>query len=337
MSLETAEWLNTQTLIGMGHNAWHRDDSAMGEESNHYPGAIPAADVARRLFSWQAEASPLMAMTSAGITQVTGHVANTRSDTGAILGIVSDKYAIHQHAETLLAGAERITGSGLGISSAGLLKGGAVAWVAVSLADTTITPEGVEFAQYLMCYGSHDGSLSTGFRDVTTNVVCDNTMSAALGEDASRINVRVRHTSNSVARVATAQDALHRIMHRSDAFAAQVAELCATEVTARQWAEIVARLAPMPKDGESKTSRGVTMAETKRDALKSLWANDARCAPWAGTGWGVIQTANTYAHHLQSVRGASRGERNMLATLSGDWDTLDAATSAVLTRVLATV
>lgn len=39
------------------------------------------------------------------------------------------------------------------------------------------------------------------------------------------------------------------------------------------------------------------MAECKRDALNRLYRHDERVAPWAGTGLGVVQAVNTYAHH----------------------------------------
>ena len=42
-----------------GGTAWHYRVEEQGEESNHYPGPIPLADVRRRLFSWKAVSRPL--------------------------------------------------------------------------------------------------------------------------------------------------------------------------------------------------------------------------------------------------------------------------------------
>lgn len=57
MSRETLSHLNSQTLIGYterrGH-AWHYRADLQGAEPNHYPRAIPTADVYRRLFDWSA-------------------------------------------------------------------------------------------------------------------------------------------------------------------------------------------------------------------------------------------------------------------------------------------
>ena len=59
-------------------------------------------------------------------------------------------------------------------------------------------------------------------------------------------------------------------------------------------------------------------------------------APWAGTAHAVLQAVNTFEHHGKVVRGATRAERNMLRTVTGDFDTVDATAWATLQQVLAT-
>ncbi len=62
MSKETLQHLNTNTLIGNTENrghAWHYRAEEQGDETNHYPGPIPVADVERRLFNWEAESRRL--------------------------------------------------------------------------------------------------------------------------------------------------------------------------------------------------------------------------------------------------------------------------------------
>jgi len=62
--------------------------------------------------------------------------------------------------------------------------------------------------------------------------------------------------------------------------------------------------------------------------LTELHTEDPRVASWAGTAHGVLQAVNTYEHHLSTVRGASRAERNMLRTATGDFGKLDRSTLA---------
>jgi hypothetical protein len=82
MSRETLEWLNCMTLIGDTNversydswvnaqgQAWHYRAALQGDEPNHYPGAIPVADVERRLFGWEPIAVSPMVATYTEITE----------------------------------------------------------------------------------------------------------------------------------------------------------------------------------------------------------------------------------------------------------------------------
>jgi len=96
MSSETSVWLNQNTLIGhtdtRGH-AWHYRAVDQGDESNHYPGAIPIEDVRRRLFHWEAVEANVSAtiITEDGVHTIadTSRKAIVRPDTGAIFGYFS--------------------------------------------------------------------------------------------------------------------------------------------------------------------------------------------------------------------------------------------------------
>jgi phage/plasmid-like protein (TIGR03299 family) len=354
MSQETAHWLNTQTLIGhtdkRGH-AWHYRAEHQGDEPNHYPGPVPVADVQRRLFGWQAQSRPVFVKVpcdlgqldvAAGIdddgvpfryVEVPGRQAITREDgqDPDVLGIFAGGYVRHQYREWLLAQVSTIVSDELGIGSTGLLKRGGVAWVSFEVPETITTPEGVAFRPNLLAATSHDGSLPTTYARVVTNVVCDNTMSAALAEKDQR--VKVRHSRHSRLRLGEARAALAIIHTIGDDFAAQVAELTRVEVSDTAWSAFLDAHAALPEG--TTPSRARTIAEKKRETLGRLWTHDTRVAPWRGTAWGVVQAVNTYTHHEQTVRGMARAERNMLRAVEGGTDALDVATMTQLRKVLA--
>ncbi len=48
----------------------------------------------------------------------------------------------------------------------------------------------------------------------------------------------------------------------------------------------------------------------------------------------MLQAVNTYEHHEGIVRGASRAERNMLRTITGDYAALDRASWDTLAGIL---
>jgi len=83
--------------------------------------------------------------------------------------------------------------------------------------------------------------------------------------------------------------------------------------------------------------RGRTLARTKADTLRGLYATDPRVAPWAGTALGVLQAVNTYRQHLAPVRNMSRPERNALNAVQGTTGKADREAIDQLRRVLATL
>ncbi|MFV0535206.1 MAG: DUF932 domain-containing protein, partial [Cumulibacter sp.] len=112
--------------------------------------------------------------------------------------------------------------------------------------------------------------------------------------------------------------------------------LCSTRVSDRQWVDFLDLWAPVTNaSGERLAGKSLTLAERKRDAMTTMWSSDPRVAPWRGTAHGVLQAANTYEHHARPVRGASRTERNMLRTVTGDFATADHKARELLNRVLA--
>jgi phage/plasmid-like protein (TIGR03299 family) len=353
MSRETLESLNANTLIGNTDargTAWHYRAEHQGDESNHYPGPIPVADVRRRLFSWEAVSRPVAVEQVADLETMThlneygvpsrwepvaDRQAICRSDNGAVMGVFGTGYAMHQYDQWLLTTVADLLDDDLSISSAGLLRGGAVAWVEVSVPDSITTPEGVVFRPNLLATTSFDGSVATTFKRTVTDVVCDNTREAALAEHGQAY--KVKHSRHSHAQLAPARDALAMIHDIADEFALEVATMCATAVSERQWSAFLDAYVPTvhPTTGEALKGRALTIADRKRAALKRLYRSDVRVAPWAGTAHGVVQAVNTYEHHEAVVRGVQRPERNMLRAVTGDFGRLDRNTMKVLQTVLA--
>jgi phage/plasmid-like protein (TIGR03299 family) len=345
-------WLNSMCLVGFTAkrgNAWHYRADEQGTEPNHYTGAIPIADVRRRLFGWKAVegnvSSTATVLAPEGVETFTVIDTSRKAmlrppkalgdnDLGGILGIFKNSYQGHDYDTWLLEQVATILDDDLFIGSAGLLRQGAQAWVQVEVPENITTPEGVVFRPNLLATTSFDGSLATTYKRTITNVVCDNTMRAAL--DSTGESYKVKHSRYSAAKLANARDALALVHTIVDDFAAEVAELCSVKVSAGDWEKFLDEIAPVKDDkGADKTGRALTMASNKRDELAQLWNHDERVAPWQGTAWGVVQAVNTHVHHVQSVRGSERAERNMQLAVTGAFDKLDAETRETISRVLA--
>ena len=316
MSRETISHMNTQVLVGFTEqrgNAWHYKKDEQGAEPNHYPAAIPVADVQRRLFAWQAQAMP-MHITAPDGTQheVPNRQAIVRDDTWQVLGVPSKAYQPHQYDEWLLKQVANLLDDDLSIGSAGLLKGGAIAWVQVEMPEN-MKAAGVEFRPHLLATTSFNGEIATLYKRTCTIVVCDNTRAQALRETAQEF--RVKHTSQSLLKLGDARDALQIVHSIGDDFAAEIEKLMAIKVTDQKFDRFLSLLTPSD-DGESKQSQ--TRADNLRSSLRQMWQNDIRCAPYRYTAFGAVQTVNTWRQHIKPTRaGRSAIERTMIDTLTG--------------------
>ncbi|QIG42062.1 DUF932 domain-containing protein [Nocardioides anomalus] len=352
MSKETLEHLNTHTLIGNTDHrgtAWHYRAEHQGVESNHYPGPIPVSDVERRLFSWEAVSRQIAVETPTDVTTMT-HLSSAgspvrwdvvedrqaicRDDNNAVMGIFAPGYAMHQYREWLLGTVANLLDDDLSISSAGLLRGGAVAWVEVSVPESITTPQGVIFRPNLLATTSFDGSTATTYKRTITDVVCDNTRETALAEKGQAY--KVKHSRHSRTHLMAARDALSMVHTIADSFAREVAHLCEVKVPDPAWSSFLDTYVPrVGADGRALTGRSLTLADKKRDLLDNLYRYDDRVAPWSGTAHGALQAVNTYEHHENPVRGTSRPERNMLRTIAGDFGRVDQEAWSTLQAVLA--
>jgi len=341
-----AQHQHPDRLHRQARHAWHWRSEEQGDRSNHYPGAIPVPDVQDRLFGWTAESRRLAVEVEADRASMThlskdgqprrwavvaDRQAICRSDDHTVMGIFGPGYTRHQYREWLLT--TDLLDDDLAISSAGLLRGGAIAWVEVSMPDTITTPEGVAFRPNLLATTSFDGSIATTYKRTVTDTVCDNTRELALSEVGQE--VKVKHSRNSHAQLGPARQALAMVHTLAADFAQEVARLCQVEVTHSQWQAFLEAHIPRvrPTTGRPLTGRSQTMADTKRDSLTTLYRADPRVSPWAGTAHGVLQAVNTYEHHEGIVRG-ERAERNGLKTITGDFGRLDRSTWKTLTSIL---
>lgn len=321
MSQETSKWLHDNVLVGFeekrGKAWWNRSGKDSQGRPNHFNGPVPTERV-NDLFGWRALSLPFSIKLPEYITpdgvngarriEVPGRIAVVREDTGDVLGVFKDSYETHQFSEALVDNVSGIVDESKGdlaIGSAGLLKNGAVGWLQLDMPENMTTVNGVEFRPHLLATSSHDGTLATTYVRTVTAVVCDNTLTAALGEGGDR--VKIKHSKYSALALGRARDVLGIVHGIGDEFAREVAALSKIKVSAAAFSRFVTAWAPMPEDAE-KNKRAATVAENKRAALTEMWKGDPRVTPWKGTGFGVVQAVNTYGIHSAALRNGSKDE-----------------------------
>lgn len=339
MSRETNEWLNQNILIGFegrrGKAWWYRASNE-GAEPNHYAEAIPMDDVQRRLFNWDPIEMPVAipVVRNGELTDEYLDVPDKKAvvpsdDPTHVFGIFSEGYVAHSYEEWLVKNVAHILDGDLAISSAGLLKKRAVAWVEISVADTIHTNHGVDFRPNLLATTSLDGTVQTTYKRTCTMTVCDNTYGMAMAEQGQ--TYKVKHSKYSALKKLDAIDALDIVHSMADDIAAELDALCEIDVTDEEFRKIVENVVPLDENG---TKQGIFLAERKRGELLKLWTSDDRVSRWQNTGFAAIQAFNTWAHHLKATRGDTQlAERNMLGAINGTFEKEDAKIVDVMRKL----
>lgn len=355
MSKETIEWLNANTMVGQIKNKekyarnnwmilqddgtfkpwWQTDGYDMA-----YEGFIPIEDIKDRLFNWEPIEAPIMLKVPCDVAVADGIDAEGKGfrwvadpTKKAIMNptndvvfsyVGQDSYNIHGYVKWLIENPGQIVDSGeLGITSAGLLRQGGVAYVTLSLPDM-VEVAGLEFSPTLMAVTSLDTTRATHY--VTTNLigVCDNSMEAAFDQAATK--VRIKHSARSLAKVGQVRDALGLIYKEAEDFQEWVNRLVDIDVTDRQFQDIINGIIPTPDPKTESVNgsqvvtnqRSITIATDKKETLTQMWHSDPRCKAWNGTMFGAFQTFNTWSEHSKP-RNDNAVDRVMTGTVSGSF------------------
>lgn len=258
-----------------------------------------------------------------------------RSDTKAALGIVSAKYKVVQPAHTLQFFRDLIEDAGFKLTSAGTMFGGRKFWAQAAVGDNFEIGAGDKVQGYLLLATSADGSSGTEGKFVATRVVCNNTLTAAMGERGKHGTVKMSHRStfnpNTMKdRLGIARDSFVTMAEQMRALASVkvsqadaadfVRKLLRPEEVTKVVANAAARIAETEgaQDFQSLLTRGaaprIDVQDDKRRAPRGeadilrLFAGDARGSNLPGvrgTAWGLLNAVTEYVDHHATAKSAS--------------------------------
>jgi phage/plasmid-like protein (TIGR03299 family) len=104
-----------------------------------------------------------------------------RSDTGAPLAVVSDSYNVVQPAQVMDFFRQLVDIGGFQLETAGALSDGRRVWALASVGDAAPVVDGDLVKPYLLLGTSYDGTMATVAKFTAIRVVCNNTITAAVG------------------------------------------------------------------------------------------------------------------------------------------------------------
>jgi len=343
-SRETMSWLQGNVLVGYVSErgpAWHYMDLGQGlPKGTHFPGPIPATRVTKLLDVRLVKGTAFVQYEdNNGERQVVEDKENfpiLNQDTGRIFGYPKDGYTIHPYLPVLQGFINNIIDDdSVGISSAGLLRKGGVAFLQARLPET-YEVQGFGYVPYISAVTSADRTKKTTYHTGILAEVCDNTVNSSIL--AAYTKVAYRHSKNSLQQVATVRERLGiQLAEVGDKVAEGIENLLSIPVTSRQFGRWLDKMVPLlNEDGTPKVKNGLTIAEKRRERLSELWTTDEKASKWTGTAFGVLQVANTDDTWNGLVRGSDGGrmERNFEHAMLGKTAENDARALTALSEVL---
>ncbi len=290
---------------------WFGADAGWGDAVRAVdPRATSSAEamIAAAGLGWTVEQYPLEAVIDRGTSvqrvPVPKHVANVRSDSGAVVGVVGEAYEPLQN-RAAFAFCDAITDSGRAHwIGAGETRGGARVHALMRL-DREIRIGGAEGEDVLplLCFrNGHDGGLAVTVSVAPFRLACLNGMLLPLA-DAQR-TWKARHTANVEAKLADARRTLGIAWRYYDELEKLGTRLLGQRVSDSEFDRFLALLVPLPEPQPDETNggRSVRNAERVRDAIRTAYRTTPDLADIHGTAWGALQAVAAYVDHAQPVR-----------------------------------
>lgn len=131
-----------------------------------------------------------------------------RTDVNKVLGSrLGRDYQVLQNIEALNLVDEILQSGNATIETAGAIDEGRKVFICLKVNRSIIVGSNDEVKQYVLIATSHDGSLSITAMPTNVRVVCNNTLTAALGAKSAD-KIKIRHTGNANARLQEAAKVL---------------------------------------------------------------------------------------------------------------------------------
>lgn len=317
------------TSFAAREDAWHRLGTTVGEAMN----AEQALELAH-LADWNVRKLPLTAtepvVTHTGVTELQIEVPdrfatvrtnpiNGRPET---LGVVGNQYVPVQNEDNVELLNALVDQSGAHFETAGALRGGREVFVTMQMPDH-IKVGGVDpVSLNLAALNSHDGSSAFRFLVTPVRIVCANTQSAALS--AAKSSFSARHTRNIRQVVTQAREALDLTFEYVEAFEAEAERMIQTEMTNREFENLVDTLWATPADDDESTKKASKQSLARKITLMDLFTDSYTNKEIRGTRWAGYQAVTEYVDHFAPVHAKGGDNRDVRAVraLSADADAL---------------
>ena len=293
--------LENDNMFSVGEAPWHK----LGVVLDAPPTIEEAIEAAK--LNWEVGTKPLF--TAEGTAAPA--LATFRKDTSEILGVVGPSYKVLQNKEAFNFFNPFLQSKEATLETAGSLNNNRRVWVLAKInrPDMVIVPKADDrVSKYVMLSNSHDGTLAVRVGFTNVRVVCNNTLSAAINDNASKL-IRIRHSGD----ITGSLDKIHEIMNLADsqfeATAEQYRALAAKQVSKEDLDKYIKLVFATKKQmelmaGGEEVSAGDRVKEKIIQLFEGGRGNDLPGVK--GTMWGLYNATNEYLQYFRGENEATR-------------------------------
>ncbi|CAN7505485.1 DUF932 domain-containing protein [Cupriavidus necator] len=223
-----------------------------------------------------------------------------RSDTKAPLSVVSSRYQVVQPSEILEFYRDLTEVGGFELETAGVLKEGRKLWALARTGQGATLKGRDKVNGYLLLATACDGTLATTAQFTSVRVVCNNTLSIALGDGAGA--VKVPHRSQFDAQAVKRQ--LGIAISSWDGFMARMKALSECRVNSEVSEAFFRRVLTYPTANATERPTS-TVNDSAIRAVQELYAGRGKGAllpSSAGTAWGLLNSITEFVDHHRRAR-----------------------------------
>jgi phage/plasmid-like protein (TIGR03299 family) len=243
---------------------------------------------------WEAKLSPIMfTWDGQNYDQMPNQNVIYRNDTNAPLGVVTDRYKVHQPAEVLEFFNTLVQSAGFTLEVAGAIKGGKRIWALANVNREAVVLQDDAVRGYLLLSTSFDGTAATIGQFTSIRVVCNNTLSAADQENAPS---RVVLTHGAEFDQSLMRDRLGLVVSGFDGMMDKYRKLARQGVSSEYARDFTNELFPAAYNQQTNTfkeSRGFKRVLELFDGAGMGATNTGVY----GTKWGLLNAVTQYVDH----------------------------------------
>jgi len=295
---------NDFMFSGRGMVPWHGIGAVLD-------GVLTSAEAIREArLTWTVRQTGVYSETNRK-TPIPGYVANVRSDTNEVLGIVSERYKVAQNKD-VFAFADELVGNRrmkCTYETAGSLFNGRRVFLLVNMPKRSIVED--EYQPYLCLSNAHDGSACLQVFLTGIRVVCNNTLTAAL--HTAKRKISIRHLSIMEQRkeeAVNAMGAASKYFHDLEIFASQLAGKKVNIV------KVLDRLFPASRD---MSLRQLVSNKEVKSVIQNILKTKDDLQNIKGTAWGVYSAISDYRSNAEPKRKTKTYEEARMARfIDGD-------------------